>query len=95
MNFDFDNLANNTQLTPLWQNLTGIFLMKAKAYQNIQKEKSFQFMYYLEYLIGETNMQKFVSSWFLYNFNLEVTNDSFKFNLYDFISSNYDIETRE
>ena len=52
-------------------------------------------MYYLEYLIGETNMQKFVSSWFLYNFHLEVTNDSFKFNLYDFISSNYDIETRE
>ena len=41
MNFDFDNLANNTQLTPLQQNLTGIFPMKAKAYQNIQKEKSF------------------------------------------------------
>lgn len=35
LNSDFSNLDLNTQLIPLNQNLTGVYPMKAKTYQNM------------------------------------------------------------
>lgn len=52
-------------------------------------------MTFLESLIGDANMQTFVKNWFMYNVEQEVTEDIFHYKILDFISSNYDIDTRE
>ena len=41
LNSDFNFLQNNQGLMPLQQNLTGVYPMQVKAYENIQKEKAF------------------------------------------------------
>ena len=65
--------------------------MQAKAYEHIQKEKSFALMVLMENLIGEDKMQAFVKSWFMYNYNTQVTGESFKYEVLDFISRNFGI----
>ena len=40
-------------------------------------------------------MQEFIKSWFKYNQDTEVTDETFKYELFDFISRNFDIDTRK
>jgi len=50
-------------------------------------------MTFLEFLIGEANMQTFVRNWFMYNYYGEVTENIFHYKILDFICSKYDSKT--
>ena len=40
-------------------------------------------------------MQEFIQSWFKYNQDSQVTDDTFKYQIFDFISRNFEIDSRK